>query len=173
MKKITSVIIALIIALGILSACTNEQTGTIEEANETFASVTDIKYGKVLSKTYSDENCNIKVNDNKFDDFLKYIDDLKADGFEYYQIADIPENIENNNGQASCRGHKDDVYLLVIFSASDTENYKAFGCNIQIFGYSKDPWADVDTKSDKKKDKKDDKKEEKTTAESTTADTKD
>ena len=146
MKRITAVIIALIIALGLLSACGNEETGTIEEANEVFSSVTEIKYGKVLSSTYSDESCSIKVKDNKFDDFLKYIDDLKADGFEYYQIGDIPENIQNVNGQSSWRGHKDDVYLFVIFSANDSENYEAFGCNIQIFGYSKDPWKEVKTK---------------------------
>lgn len=172
MKKTISIIISLILIISLFAACNaEEETGEIQESNETFSSITDIKYGKILSKTYTDESCSIKVKDNKYDDFAKYIDDLKADGFEYYQIANVPENIEENEGQASWRGFKDKIYILVIFNEDGTENSEAFGCNIQIFGYANDPWKNVETKEsnkDKKKDNKSDKKsDEKSEAETT------
>ena len=181
MKKAISIILAVLLIIFSFAACTPKDTGKPassdssdasdkdeaksdkkskkvkwkDNVNETFASITECKYGKISSAEFGTV-ANVKVIDNDFEDFKKYIDDLKKDGFEYYQIGNIAENITESNGQSSWRGSKDGVFVFVIFSSDDSENFEAFGCNIQIFGYDYDPWKDVNKETTtEKKSKKD------------------
>ena len=164
-KTITLALAALVLLFALTSCGSKNRDAWTESVTEEFRPITVCKYGKLISASF-DTIANIKIEDNNFEHFKAYIDDLKADGFEYYEIASIPENVTENDGQSSWRGSKDGVYLQLIFSSDDSANRDAFGCNIQIFGYLSDPWKDIgkdsgEDKDGKKDDKKDDKADEK------------
>ncbi|MCM1544206.1 MAG: hypothetical protein NC110_02800 [Ruminococcus sp.] len=136
MKKITALFLVLVMMLT-FAACGGVDS-SLWQANETFKSVPVYKYGDTISAEFASE-CNIKINDNNYENFAKYVEDLKKAGFEYVSIADIPENYSISDGSAQWRCSNGEVSLQLIFNENESANYSMFGCNLQIYGYSKMP----------------------------------
>lgn len=134
MKKSFCIITSLIFILLAFSACSKADT-SLWESNETFEDVVVYKYGDTISADFA-SSCNIKILDNNYKNFVKYIGDLKDAGFEYLQIGNIPENYNLSDGTASWRCTNGKIYLQLIFCNDGTEINNAFGCNVQIYGYS-------------------------------------
>lgn len=170
MKKLIPILLSVVLILS-LAACKSADTEKWQ-SNDTFSQVEVYKYGDTISAEFASE-ANIKIKDNNYDHFVKYIEDLKNAGFSYLKNGDVPENYNLNNGTASWRCSNGKLYLQLIFSEDGTDSYDMFGCNLQIYGYSTKPesWgstedeketkkdsnkkADAQTKNDKKSDKAD------------------
>lgn len=135
MKRLISVMLALTLLLT-LAACGADTSKW--QSNETFSSVPVYKYGDTVSAEFSSE-ANIKISDNSYDHFVKYIETLKNNGFHYLKNGNIPENYSFSGGAASWRCTNGKVYLQLIFSSDGSESYGMFGCNLQIYGYSTKP----------------------------------
>ena len=136
MKKLIPILLSVLLILSFAS-CKRADTEKWQ-SNETFSDVQIYKYGDTIFAEFASE-ANIKIKDNNYDHFVKYINDLKEAGFHYLKNGDIPENYNLNNGTASWRCTNDKVYLQLIFSEDGTNGYNMFGCNIQIYGYSTKP----------------------------------
>ncbi|MGN1418007.1 MAG: hypothetical protein ACI4W6_01615 [Acutalibacteraceae bacterium] len=165
MKKTLTVILSLVLVLCLFASCAKgDSSQWSSNVNETFSDVVVYKYGDTSSAQF-DSNCNIKINDDNYDHFVKYIEDLKEAGFEYVEDGVIPENYNLSNGQASWRCTNGKVYLQLIYNASDSVNYDMFGCNLQIYGYDKIPesWKSSKKESDEEETSSED------TAETTAA----
>ena len=145
MKRLLIPVSVILIALFLVSCGANRADVWAEATGKKFSALTVCKYGKIVSAA-SGEVCSIKINDNKYADFASYVEDLKADGFEYYQIGDVPENYELRDGQTSWRGSKGKTFVQLIFCEDGTENAEILGCNLQIFAYKTDPWAQSKSK---------------------------
>ena len=146
MKRFIPVLISLLFVLS-LAACASGSSSSQwkEAAGDDFSSVPVFSRGKLVSASGGDV-LNVKIDDGKYEHFCEYIDELKAAGFEYYKIGDVPENFSLNEGQASWRGSDGKVFVQLIFSADETESREAFGCNVQLFAYKTDPWENVKVK---------------------------
>ena len=158
MKKITVVFLNLILVLSIFASCGSAPAW---QANETFSALTNYSEGEVISADFS-SSCSIKIKDNNYENFAKYVEKLKKDGFEYLPFGSAPENYSLSNGSALWRCTNGEIWLQLMFNEDGTEGEKAFGCNLQIFGYDEipDSWKEASeyNKSDKKdKDSKEDK----------------
>lgn len=136
MKKLIPILLSVLLILSFAS-CKRADTEKWQ-SNETFSDVQIYQYGDTIFAEFASE-ANIKIKDNNYDHFVKYINDLKEAGFHYLKNGDIPENYNLNNGTASWRCTNDKVYLQLIFSEDGTNGYNMFGCNIQIYGYSEKP----------------------------------
>lgn len=136
MKKLIPIFLSVMLILS-LAACKSADTEKWQ-SNDTFSAVEVYPYGDTVSAEFASE-CNIKIRDNNYNHFVKYIEDLKSAGFHYLKNGDIPENYNLNNGTASWRCTDGKVYLQLIFSEDGTDSYEMFGCNLQIYGYSTKP----------------------------------
>ena len=136
MKKLIPILLSVLLILSFAS-CKRADTEKWQ-SNDTFSDVQIYQYGDTIFAEFASE-ANIKIKDNNYDHFVKYINDLKEAGFHYLKNGDIPENYNLNNGTASWRCTNDKVYLQLIFSEDGTNGYNMFGCNIQIYGYSTKP----------------------------------
>lgn len=173
MKKAISIVISMVLVLSLFASCSKgNSTEWNNNVNDTFKDVAVYKYGDTISAEFA-SNCNIKIKDSKYKNFVKYIEDLKAAGFEYLKNGDIPENYSLTEGQANWRCTNGKVYLQLIFNEDGSTNYDMFGCNVQIYGYDQKPesWGESskEEKKDKKKDKKETKSQKKQKTEKTTA----
>lgn len=155
MKKLIPILLSAALLLS-LAACKSADTEKWQ-SNDTFSAVEVYQYGDTVSAEFASE-ANIKIKDNNYDHFVKYIEDLKNAGFSYLKNGDIPENYNLNNGTASWRCSNGKLYLQLIFSEDGTDSYNMFGCNLQIYGYSTKPesWgsAEEDEKESEKQDGK-------------------
>lgn len=153
MKKLIPILLSVLLILSFAS-CKSADTEKWQ-SNETFSDVQVYKYGDTVSAEFASE-ANIKIKDNNYDHFVKYIDDLKAAGFSYLKNGDVPENYNLNNGTASWRCTNGKVYLQLIFSEDGTDSCEMFGCNLQIYGYSTKPesWGSSEDEPEAKKDSK-------------------
>ena len=162
MKKVSVIFLSLVLVLGIFASCAKEPAAW--EANDAFKSLTNYSEGEVISATFS-TSCNIKIKDNNYENFAKYVEKMKKDGFEYLPFGTAPENYNLSNGSALWRCTDGEIYLQIMFNEDGTAGAEAFGCNIQIFGYDEIPesWKQSTEESkDEKKDKeKNNSKEEK------------
>lgn len=148
MKKIAVIIISVFLFLSIFTSCNSvpeKWTEALGE-NKTFSALPSYNTGDITSAVF-DTSCNIKVQDNSYDNFVKYIELLKKDGFKFLPFASEPENYSlNEQGQASWRATDGKVYLMIIFNQTDSEGYKSFGeSNVTIYGYDQKPegWGSV------------------------------
>ena len=150
MKKLTAVLLAMVLVLCLFTACGSTPSW---EANEAFMSLTDYSKGEVISADFS-SSCSIKIKDNNYENFAKYVEKLKKDGFEYLPFGSAPENYTLSDGSALWRCTNGDIYLQIMFNEDGTSGYEAFGCNVQIFGYDEIPetWKQT-TKEDKAEEK--------------------
>ena len=141
-----------------LAACGGDTS--LWQSNETFGDVAVYKYGDVVHAEFASE-CNVKIIDNNYKHFAKYVEELKSRGFEYIPNGDIPENYNLIDGTAQWRCSNGKVHLQLIFNEDGTSGYDMFDCNVQIYGYSVMPesWTSA-AKGDDKSDKTD--KEDKT-----------
>lgn len=139
MKKTVCLLLAVVVMLTLVS-CGQSGDTSLWQANDTFADVPQYKYGDTVSAEFASD-CNIKINDNNYDNFVKYIGDLKKAGFEYVSISEIPENYSLSQGAAQWRCSNGKVSLQLIFSENESSSYNMFGCNLQIYGYGKMPEA--------------------------------
>ena len=146
MKRFVPILLSLMLLLS-FSACKKADTEKWQ-SNDTFSEVEVYKYGDTVSAQFASE-ANIKIKDNNYDHFVKYIEDLKNAGFRYLKNGDIPENYNLNNGTASWRCSNGKLYLQLIFSEDGTDSYNMFDCNVQIYGYSKKPdsWASAEAET--------------------------
>lgn len=150
MKKAVSLILSVIFILGAFCSC-GKDTAAWKNANDTFKDIVVYKYGDTISADYA-STCSIKIEDNSYKHFEKYINDLKRAGFEFYPgSSSAPENISLNNGQANWRGSNGKIYLQLIFNETGSALYGMFGCNVQIYGYGTLPpsWGVSPTKNHK------------------------
>ncbi|MCM1364886.1 MAG: hypothetical protein NC122_07485 [Faecalibacterium sp.] len=138
MKKAITLLLALILVFSLVSCGGGKVDSSLWQANETFESVPIYEYGTIASAEFASE-CNIKIEDNSYDNFVKYIEDLKDAGFKFLPIGDIPENYNLYEGSAQWRCSNGKVYLQLIFNEKKSSGYGMFGCNLQIYGYSKKP----------------------------------
>lgn len=159
MKKAVSLILTVLAVLTLFTACGKKDTSAWEKTNETFKDVVIYKYGDTVSADYS-STCSIKIEDSNYKNFVKYVNDLKKAGFEYFG-GDIPENLNLNDGQANWRCSNGKVYLQLIYSESGTTSYDMFGCNLQIYGYAEKPasWSDGKESKEEETTAKEEKKE--------------
>ena len=158
MKRISVILMSLVLVLSLFTACGSEP---VWEANDAFRSLTNYTEGEVVSAEFS-SSCSIKIKDNSYENFKAYVEKMKKDGFEYLPFGSAPENYNLSNGSALWRCTNGEIWLQLMFNEDGTEGEKAFGCNLQIFGYDEipDSWkeASENNKSDKKdKDSKEDK----------------
>ncbi len=140
MKKIAGLVSSLVLVFSLifsLVSCSSADTSKWQ-ANETFQDVVVYKYGTTISAEFAGE-CNIKIEDNNYEHFTKYIEELKSAGFEYIKNGDIPENYNLSNGSAQWRCTNGKVHLQLIFNEDGTAGRDNFGCNLQIYGYSTMP----------------------------------
>ena len=153
MKKLIPILLSAALLLS-LAACKSADTEKWQ-SNDTFSAVEVYQYGDTVSAVFASE-ANIKIKDNNYDHFVKYIEDLKNAGFSYLKNGDIPENYNLNNGTASWRCSNGKLYLQLIFSEDGTDSYNMFGCNLQIYGYSTKPesWGGSEDESETKKNSK-------------------
>lgn len=151
MKKLFPILLSVLLIFS-LASCKSADTEKWQ-SNETFSDVQIYKYGDTVSAEFASE-ANIKIKDNNYKNFVKYIEDLKAAGFRYLKNGDIPENYNLNRGTASWRCTNGKVYLQLIFSEDGTDSYNMFGCNVQIYGYSTKPesWGNDEDESEPEKD---------------------
>lgn len=152
MKKALTVILSALLVVAVFASCGADTEKWDSSVNDTFKDVAVYTYGDTISADF-ENNCNVKINDDNYDHFVKYIEKLKASGFEYVKNGDTPENYSLSNGQASWRCTNGKVYLQLIFNSSDSANFDMFGCNVQIYGYNQKPtsWGSESKKSSKKK----------------------
>lgn len=156
MKKTAVIFLCLILTLSVFVSCGKEAAW---EANEYFKSLTNYSEGEVISADFS-TSCSVKIKDNNYENFRKYVEKMKKDGFEYLPFGSAPENYELSNGSALWRCTNGKIYLQLMFNEDGTNGAEAFGCNIQIFGYNEMPesWKPIEeNKAEKDKDKKSDK----------------
>lgn len=167
MKKTISLVTALLLIFS-LAACNKADTSKWQ-SNDTFSQLVVYEYGDTLSAEFASE-ANIKIEDNNYDHFVKYIEQLKQNGFKYLKNGDIPENYNLNSGTASWRCTDGKIYLQLIFSEDGTSSREMFGCNLQIYGYSTKPesWGEDEdeNESSAEKDTKQESTSEETTAKS-------
>lgn len=135
MKKIAVLVLSLAMIF-LLAACGGDTS--LWQSNETFDDVVVYKYGDTVHAEFASE-CNIKITDNNYDHFAKYVKALKDAGFEYIRNGDIPENYNLIEGSAQWRCTNGNVHLQLIFNEDGTSGYDMFGCNLQIYGYSTMP----------------------------------
>lgn len=133
MKKIISVFLAFVLLLS-LCACSAPDTSKWQ-ANETFSSVPVYKYADVTECEFS-SSMSAKIKKTSYDDFVKYIGDLKEAGFEYFGLASEGENFSLSSGCAGWRCSNGKIFLQLIFNEDGTSGYEMFGANLQIYGYS-------------------------------------
>lgn len=147
MKKFVSVFLCAVLILGIFSACGKNKV--FDGANETFSSLPAYSEGEIISANFSSA-CSIKIKDNNYENFADYVQTLKKAGFEYLPFGSAPENYSLSNGSALWRCSNEEICLQIMFNEDGTPGYKAFGCNIQIFGYDEmpDSWAESADKTE-------------------------
>lgn len=133
MKKAISLLLAFVFLFS-LSACGKADTSKWT-ANDVFAAVPVYKYSDVTFGEFG-TSMNVKIEKTTYEDFLKYIGDLKKSGFEYLKVGSAPENYSLNSGTAQWRCTNGKVYLQLIFSEDGAASRDMFGCNLQIYGYS-------------------------------------
>ena len=133
MKRKLSFFLAFLLLFS-LSAC-GKADFSKWKSNDIFSSVPVYKYSDVTFGDFG-TSMNVKVEKATYEDFLKYIDDLKKSGFEYLKVSKAPENYSLNSGTAQWRCTDGKVYLQLIFSEDKTASRDMFGCNLQIYGYS-------------------------------------
>lgn len=133
MKKITALFSALLLAF-LLCACQKADTSKWV-SNDVFAAVPVYEYADVSSADFSNA-MNVKIEKTSYEDFVKYIEDLKKAGFEFLVVGEAPENYSLNSGTAQWRCTNKEVYLQLIFSEEGTAQREMFGCDLQIYGYS-------------------------------------
>lgn len=151
MKKVLAALLAIMLVFS-LAACGSGDS-SLWKANDVFENVTVCKYGDVISADFGTA-MSVKIKGIDYDHFVKYIEDMKKDGFTFLQSGDIPENFNLYDGQAQWRCTDGKVYLQLIFAEDKSSAYDMFGCNLQIFGYNESSYLVPETKKDKK-DKKD------------------
>lgn len=137
MKKTACIFLVITLVFTFFTACTKADT-SLWQANETFRDIVVCQYGDTISADFA-SSCNIKVSLENYEDFVKYIGELKDAGFEYLQNGDIPENYNLSGGTASWRCTNGDIYLMLIYSETGSTSYESFGCNLQIYGYNEKP----------------------------------
>ena len=135
MKRISVIFLSLFLVLSIFVSCGSTPAW---EANDTFKSLTYYTEGEVVSADFS-SSCSIKIKDNNYENFAKYVEELKKDGFEYLPFGSAPENYKLSDGSALWRCTNGEIYLQLMFNEDGTEGQEAFGCNLQIFGYDEIP----------------------------------
>ncbi len=163
MKKKISLFLAFLLIFS-LSACRKADSSKWQ-SNDVFSSVPVYKYADVSSADFG-TSMNVKIEKTTYDDFVKYIEELKKSGFEYMKVGTIPENYSLNSGTAQWRCTDGKVYLQLIFSSDETESKKMFGCNLQIYGYSDKSFLSLgESKTEKENSKSADAASKQTTAE--------
>lgn len=133
MKKSLSLLLAFLLLFS-LAGCKKADTSKWQ-SNDVFASVPVYKYADVTFAEFA-SSMNIKIEKTSYDDFVKYIETLKENGFDYLKVGSAPENYSLNSGSAQWRCTDGKVYLQLIFSEDNSTSFEMFGCNLQIFGYS-------------------------------------
>lgn len=135
MKKACSLFLLVFLLVSLVSC---GESGEAWQTGETFASLPKYKHGETVSAEFASE-ANIKINDNSYEHFASYVETLKKSGFEYLKNGSIPENYSLSEGTASWRCTNGEIYLQLIFSENGSKSFDIFGCNVQIYGYSKKP----------------------------------
>ena len=155
MKKLSVILMSLVIVLSLFTACGSDPAW---EANEAFKTLTSYSEGEVVSAEFS-SSCSIKIKDNNYENFKAYVEEMKKDGFEYLPFGSAPENYELSNGSALWRCTNGEIWLQLMYNEDGTEGEKAFGCNLQIFGYDEipDSWKEASEGNKKDKNNKKDK----------------
>ena len=148
----TLCLFAVVLLLALLCACGKNADTSKWQSNETFSDVPVYKYADTSFAEFSNA-MNVKVEKTDYDDFVKYISDLKGAGFEYLKNGSIPENYALSDGTASWRCTNGKVWLQLIFSEDGTSGYDMFGCNLQIYGYNSGSYLVPESKSDEKDSK--------------------
>lgn len=133
MKKIFSVLLSFLLLIS-LCACGKPDVSKWV-ANETFSRVPVYKYADVTDCDFS-TSMSAKIKKTSYDDFVKYIGDLKNAGFEFFALASESENYSLSSGTAGWRCSNGKVFLQLIFNEDGTQGYEMFGGNLQIYGYS-------------------------------------
>ena len=164
MKKITALLLAVIMVLAFAGCKKADTTKWDEAVSETFKDVVVYKYGTVDSAVFGNA-MNVKIIDTDYDDFVKYIGELKEAGFTFLpSAANVPENYSLYEGQATWRCSNGSVFLQLIFSEDGSNSFDNFKCNVQIYGYDNASYlvpqtTEADSKKSDKKDKKEAKSE--------------
>ena len=146
MKKAISMLLAFVLLFSFCACGTDTSKWT---SNDVFASVPVYKYADVTSTDFG-TSMNVKIEKTTYEDFLKYIDDLKKEGFEYLEVGSAPENYSLNSGTAQWRCTDGKVYLQLIFSEDGAASREMFGCNLQIYGYSDKSYLVPESKKETK-----------------------
>lgn len=151
MKKICALFSALILVLS-LCACQKADTSKWV-SNDVFSSVPVYKYADVSSADFSNA-MNVKIGKTTYEDFVKYIGELKKAGFEFLKVGTAPENYSLSSGSAQWRCTDGKVFLQLIFSEEGSAQYEMFGCNLQIYGYNDSKYLTGESQSKKQSEKK-------------------
>ena len=147
MKKLAPLLLTLLL-LSSLCACQKADTSKWA-ANDIFSAVPVYKYSDVSSAEFS-TSMNVKIEKASYEDFVKYIGDLKKDGFEFLKVGDAPENYSLVSGTAQWRCTNGKVFLQLIFSEEGTAQREMFGCDFQIYGYNDSKYLTGEKASSKK-----------------------
>ena len=151
MKKLVPLLLTLLL-LSSLCACQKADTSKWA-ANDIFSAVPVYKYSDVSSAEFS-TSMNVKIEKASYEDFVKYIGDLKKDGFEFLKVGDAPENYSLVSGTAQWRCTNGKVFLQLIFSEEGTAQREMFGCDLQIYGYNDSKYLTGEKESEKATSKK-------------------
>ncbi len=147
MKKLAPLLLTLLLLFS-LGACQKADTSKWA-ANDIFSAVPVYKYSDVSSAEFS-TSMNVKIEKASYEDFVKYIGDLKKDGFEFLKVGDAPENYSLVSGTAQWRCTNGKVFLQLIFSEEGTAQREMFGCDLQIYGYNDSKYLTGEKASSKK-----------------------
>ena len=151
MKKLAPLLLTLLLLFS-LCACQKADTSKWA-ANDIFSAVPVYKYSDVSSTEFS-TSMNVKIEKASYEDFVKYIGDLKKDGFEFLKVGDAPENYSLVSGTAQWRCTNGKVFLQLIFSEEGTAQREMFGCDLQIYGYNDSKYLTGEKESEKASSKK-------------------
>ena len=148
MKKAIALLAALIIVFS-FCACGKDNDGSDSVENVTyswpkadwFKPVPEYSKGDVVYSNIGTAST-VSVSDTSYEEFVKYIDNLKSRGFEFYDNtgSSASENIAlDKNGTALWVGTNGTVYVSLIYISSDSVSFENYNCNVRIYSYSSKP----------------------------------